>query len=40
VELVVFIGILAAFSLASYFFGSDSRQWTTVRADDVVRWTR
>jgi hypothetical protein len=40
VELVAFVGILAAFSLASYFVGSDSRQWNTVRADDIVRWSR
>jgi hypothetical protein len=40
VELVVFVGILAALSLVSYFFGSDSRRWSTVRADDIVRWTR
>jgi hypothetical protein len=40
VELVVFVGILAVFSLASYCFGTDSRRWSTVRADDVVRWTR
>jgi hypothetical protein len=40
VELVVFVGILAVLSLASYFFGTDSRQFSTARADDVVRWSR
>ena len=39
-ELVVFVAALAALSIASYFFGADSRVWSTVRSDEISHWSR
>jgi hypothetical protein len=39
-ELVVFVGALVALGVTSYFFGADTRVWSTVRTDEISRWSR